>query len=388
MDLVIISDNYPSDRMPNKGAFVYNLVQELSQYHTITVVAPFKIHDLLKPKTKEGYGEERCKVYRPLYLSVSNKKKVGIDLGFWSGYFKARAVEKCLKELGRRPDMVYAHFLSNAQSGLSYIRKNNIPLVIASGESSYANLSKNIRKDMGDLKKYARQLICVSETNRNGLKELGFQEDKMVIFPNAVDYNLFTPLDKNSCKEKFGIEKEKFVVGFVGHFINRKGPNRIIEAINLLDDKDVQLVCVGGKGNLLPNSFTTAIAPLPNHKLPELYNAFDIFVLPTLGEGHCNAIEEAKACCIPVASSLGTSVEMQIDDEIGILLDPMDINEIAQAISKLKSEHTIRDRMIENLKKRRGQNSLLKRAKKISILLRDILDNTNISEGFIGHTGR
>lgn len=373
MELVIISDNYPSDRMPNKGAFVYNLVQELSHYHTITVVAPFKIHDLLKSKIKGGYGKERCKVYRPRYLSLSNKKILGIDLGFWSGHFKAKAVETCLKNLSKRPDIVYSHFLSNGQSALAFVKKNSIPAVIASGESSYSSLSKNIKSNLRDLKDYTSNLICVSEANQEGLKKLGFDESKMTIIPNAVDYSTFVPLDKDSCKEKLGISKHKFVVGFVGYFIHRKGPNRVIEAIKSLEDKDIELICVGGKGDLTPNEFTKIVPPLPNHKLPEIYSAFDIFVLPTLSEGHCNVIEEAKSCCVPVVSSLGTSVERQIDEDTGILLNPIDINEIAQAIKRLKNEDMVRNKMIGALEDRRGQNSLTQRAQKISALLENTL---------------
>lgn len=72
---------------------------------------------------------------------------------------------------------------------------------------------------------------------------------------------------------------------------------------------------------------------MPSHRLVEIFNAFDVFVLPTLHEGHCNVIEEAMACGIPVLSSKGTSVEEQIKDGKGILVDPRNIDEIASSIS-------------------------------------------------------
>src|SRR5690606_30179952 len=125
----------------------------------------------------------------------------------------------------------------------------------------------------------------------------------------------------------------------------------------------IELVCVGGKGHLAASNFTKEIPPLPNFELPILYNAFDVFVLPTLHEGHCNVIEEAKACTVPIVSSMGTSVEEQIDSSIGILVDPMNIQEIADAISKIKSDSTLRHEMMENLSNRRGENSLEERAK-------------------------
>lgn len=377
MNIVVISDNYPSNRTPNRGAFVYNLVQELSYHHSITVIAPFKAHDLLKSKYKGGYGVERCKVYRPLYFSFGNKKILGIDVRKWGSFSRNMSVDQCLNKLPFKPDLIYSHFIYNGVSALPYLKKHSTPLVIASGESSYSELLTRLHQQIQDLKDYTNHFICVSEKNKNGLIDSGFDEARMSVIPNAVDYSLFKPLDKDTCKEKLGIPKHKFVVGFVGHFIHRKGPNRIIEAIMQLADNNIQLVCAGGKEDLTPNNFTKAIPPVPNYQLPEIYNAFDIFVLPTLNEGHCNAIEEAKACCIPIVSSLGTSVEMQVDNSIGILINPLKTNEIAEAIRELKNNSLLRQSMAESLKLKRGEYALKNRALKISSILEHVTKEQN-----------
>lgn len=380
MELVVISDNYPSRRIPNKGAFVYNLVQELNNHHNITVIAPYKINELFRLRSK-SYGKENCKVYRPIYMSFSNKKILGFNTGRWSMYFKSRATRRVLNNLAQKPDLIYAHFIGNALPGLSYVIDNSVPLVVASGESSYANLLKKPRSYLQKLRTYTSHFICVSEANKKGLTQLEFDQRKMTIIPNAVDYSLFKPMNKEECKEKLRISKHKFVVGFVGSFIHRKGPNRIIEAIKQLSDEDIQLICVGGKDGLTTNSFTKIIPPVPNYQLPEIYNAFDIFVLPTLSEGHCNAIEEAKACCIPIVSSLGTSVELQIDHSTGILINPLQIDEIAAAIQKLKDNSDLRRSMKESLKSKTGEQSLKNRALRISSLLSKIVkDSRNIDQ--------
>lgn len=375
MNIVVVSDHYPSSRIPNKGAFVYNLIQELSRYHNVTVIAPYKIHDLLKPKLKDGYGKENCVVHRPIYLSLSNRLILGVNTKIYNRYFAEKAVTRCLRHLSVKPDLVYAHFLYNAMSCLSYVIKNRIPLVIASGEAFYSGILLKRGESFHILNKHTNHFICVSEINKKGLIALGLDEKKMSIIPNAVDYSLFKPLDKDICKEKLGINKQKFVVGFVGYFEHRKGPNRIIEAIKQLADEDIQLVCVGGKEPLPSNNFTITFPPIPNSQLPEIYNAFDIFVLPTLSEGHCNAIEEAKACCIPVISSSGTSVEAQIDETIGLLVPPLDINEIAAAIKKLKTNKALCLSMQKNLEEKRGENSIESRARTISDLLKSKVEN-------------
>lgn len=372
MKILVVAKTYPSLQKPNYGAFVYNLVQELArQNNEIMVISPMKMTDFLK-KGHISYGEEQCKVYRPLYFSFSNKKILGIKIGKLTSYLYKKAIHRILKKL-QKPDVIYTHFLSNALPVLNYATEKGIHLVIASGESTFTSWEKKSENVKTALKNKVNHIICVSNENRNQLIELGFNPNKMSVIPNAVNYDIFKPLDKRVCKEKLGLSLNKFTVGFIGHFINRKGPNRIIAAIKSLDDEGIQLICIGGsKEQLTTNTFTKVMGPVPNHKLPEVFNAFDIFVLPTLNEGHCNVIEEAKAVGIPIISSKGTSVEEQIDDSTGILVNPLDIGEIAESILKLKNDRRLYQYLKENLINRRGENSLAERASKINKVLLDL----------------
>lgn len=372
MNILVISSNYPSLQTPNYGAFVYNLMQEMAEEHQITIISPFKLHQLWKPK-QDTYGNESCHVKRPVFLSLSNKKLGLINTGRISHYLYKRAVQKELRTLKEKPDVIYTHFIANAIPVLDYASENIIPIVVASGESTYTSFEKRSIEVRNKLINNINHIICVSKENKEQLVDLGFDTNKLSVIPNAVNYEMFKPLDKNTCKEKMCLPTDKFIVGFIGHFIHRKGPNRIIEAIEKLNDKDIQLVCVGSRGELKENDFTTILPPVPNMRLPEIYNAFDVFVLPTLHEGSCNVIEEAKACCLPIISSKGTSVEEQIiDSETGVLIDPMDIDAIADAIEKLKKNKDFRERLIQNLNDRRGENSLTNRAKKISVILTNL----------------
>lgn len=374
LKILVVTSNYPSDALPNYGAFVYTLMQELGTMHDITIISPEKFHNFLKKK-KGSYGEEKCKVYRPLYFSLGNKAISAVKLGKISSYLYNRAVNRAIRKLPAKPDLVYTHFLYNAKHVLQYATAHDIPLVVASGESSFNYWNRVPRSVQSQLQQKVSHIICVSAENQQQLIQRGFDQAKLSVIPNAVNYSLFKPLDKSLCKEKLGLPKDKFIVGFIGHFINRKGPNRIIEAITGLNDPDIRLVCVGSRGQLTPNSFTTVFAPIPNHQVPDVLNAFDVFVLPTLSEGHCNVIEEAKACAVPVISSKGTSVETQIDDSIGVLVDPTQIEEIAGAIKKLKTEPRLVKNMVENLISRRGENSIRERANKISQLLHQVVES-------------
>ena len=89
---------------------------------------------------------------------------------------------------------------------------------------------------------------------------MGYPKNKTRIVPNAVDFKLFKPKNKISSKNKIGIHHSKFVVGFIGHFINRKGPNRVVDSISLLNDDGIRFVCVGSGGDITENNFTQIIS--------------------------------------------------------------------------------------------------------------------------------
>lgn len=374
MNILISTNIYPSKYEPNYGAFLYNLMQELARWNEITIIAPLKAHKLLK-STQSTYGNEACNVLRPLFISFSNRKFLGFNSGIISNYCFSITVKRTLNKTQFRPDIVYVHFLVNAVPVLDYVEKNKIPLVVASGESTYSGWENESIDIKNRFNKLVSHIICVSRENKIQLNKLGVDKNKLTVIPNAVNYELFKPLDKIVCKRKLGLDTNKFIVGFIGHFIHRKGPNRIIAAIETLNDDSIQLVCVGSKGKLKPNNFTTELAPVPNYQLPEIYNAFDVFVLPTLHEGHCNVIEEAKACGIPIISSKGTSVEEQIDENTGILVNPLNNADIASAISEMKSDINKRNLLSNNLLKKRGENSIQARARKINNILEMIVNN-------------
>ena len=75
---------------------------------------------------------------------------------------------------------------------------------------------------------------------------------------------------------------------------------------------------------------------LQHNQIPDYLNMADIFVLPTLNEGCCNAIIEAMACGLPVISSNLPFNKDILDESNSILINPQNIEDIAKAIKLLK----------------------------------------------------
>ena len=94
--------------------------------------------------------------------------------------------------------------------------------------------------------------------------------------------------------------------------------------------------------------------------LPRYYSACDVYVMPSrslLDHGEVESFGisylEAGACGKPVVAGRGGGVEEAVEDGgTGLLVDPLDVNEIAQAIMKVLKDEELARRLGENGRKR------------------------------------
>lgn len=338
MNIAIVSYDYP-DAKRSVFPFVKQLVDEwANQGHDCTVIAPnnfLKTHYIWNP-SKEN--QEKVKVARPNFLSVSAKLKVGkLQL---TKFFHKRAVIKGLQSLSELPDAIYCHFWESAMEAYPYAKANNIPLFVASGESEIKSMTPEAPKGFAD---YVKGVICVSSKNKKESIELGLTDEKKCqVFPNAVNTKLFHLMDKASIRKKMGITDDMFVVAFVGWFNDRKGILRVVEALNRCKGKPIYSFLIGS-GDQNPEVENILFkGRLMHEQIPEYLSAADVFVLPTLREGCCNAVVEAMSCGLPVVSSNLPFNWDVLNESNSIMVDPLDIDEISNAISLLRDNIDLR----------------------------------------------
>lgn len=361
MNILIITPSYP-DRYKVHYPFVKQLVDEFArQGHRCFVIAPYSI-----TKNKHFYRSKEYDgnvlVYRPNYLSFSN-----LTIGKFrpSVYFRRYAIHKATKWLPVKPDVVYCHFWISAVDVFPYVRQNNLPLFVASGESTISSFFDG-KVFPEEIKGYVKGVICVSSKNKDESISLGLTtEEKCLVKPNAVNSNLFKYHDKVTCRKRLGFSHDSFIICFVGAFIERKGANRVAKAIRSLSGEPIFSVFIG-RGDVEPNCDNILYkGPLRHEAIPDYLNASDVFVLPTLREGCCNAIVEAMSCGLPVISSnLPFNLDV-LDNTNSILIDPNDIEAIAEAIKKLRDDKNLRKRMSEASLKKAENLNIYQRAKDI-----------------------
>lgn len=347
MKILIITFDYPDERR-SIFPFVKQLVEEWArQDHECIVVAPYSI------TSNRGFHQYRylvhvesgkdVYVYRPNYISTSNFTIAGINL---SKLLHKFAVQRVLKNLDFKPDLVYCHFWDSAVEALPYVIKNEIPLFVASGESSIPPISQKISSKLKD---FVRGVICVSSKNRDESISKGLTiKEKCIVIPNAVNGSLFHKEDKEECRKKLGLPLGSYIVAFVGWFSERKGSMRVSDAIKFTNSNDIYSLFIG-KGIESPNCDNILfIGSLRHDEIPIYLNAADVFVLPTLAEGCCNAIVEAMACGLPIISSNLPFNWDILNDDNSILVDPLNIQDLANAIIQLKEDNLLYNKLASN----------------------------------------
>lgn len=377
---------YPNPVEKYKNVFFQNLIFALADSgNECTVISPVSIMkyklecssipDITYHITPHN---NQVKVYYPKVFSASSKRIGSFNTEIISERLFESGALRIAKKLAESEsfDAVYGHFfLYGGLAAIKIGRLLHIPSFVAFGECDYES---QVQETYGDLQPEdiagLSGVISVSTKNAKKLDQLGiFKDVPVIIAPNAVDHSLFRKMDKNACRSKLGLPDNKFIVGFVGGFIERKGDKRLLEAVNQLDD--VYLAYAGVGSNPPAGDRVLFCKPLKHEDVPVLLNAVDIFCLPTLSEGSCNAVAEALSCGVPVISS-----NLEFNDDVlteinSVRISPDSIEEIKNAIYFLKINDSKR-RSIATLGYQSGKLlSIDKRAKTIMGFMESIIGN-------------
>ena len=229
----------------------------------------------------------------------------------------------------------------------------------------------------------ADAVIAVSkETRDDVLKHFDVDEDKVKVIYNGINLQEYVVTHETSTLEKYGIDKSKPFVLFVGRITRQKGIIHLVNAIKYIDPDTQIVLCAGAPDtpeiaremedsvNEVKKTRKNVIwidVMLDKPSVIQLYSHADVFCCPSIYEPFGIINIEAMACeTAVVASAVGGIKEVVVHGETGILV-PLEQQEeapfepkypdkfardLADGINKVINDKALSRTMAKNGRKR------------------------------------
>lgn len=201
--------------------------------------------------------------------------------------------------------------------------------------STHAVYSLEERKLLAFLVKLLLQsfdaVLAVGEPSRQELIAIGLDEKKVKVHPNWVDLSIFKPVGREEAKKELGLGK--FVILFVGRFLEKKGVKILLEVAKKFGE-EVEFVFIGGGGlesevkeasekqkNVTYGGKLFQDKPEELAKLIKYYSAADFLASPVLyDEGFSTVLLEACASGTPIMISKRGCPKYFLDETVAVFL--------------------------------------------------------------------
>lgn len=164
--------------------------------------------------------------------------------------------------------------------------------------------------------------------------------------PNPIDIEFFKPISRDMARQNLGLSSQKRVILFGAANVNdpRKGMDYLASALQKLATKckteEVEILVFGKASGQYTGKLPFSVKQMEYVSNPEtllnIYNAADIFVLPSLEDNLPNTVMESLACGTPVvAFNIGGVPELVDHGLNGFLAKPRDVNDLSEGIESI-----------------------------------------------------
>jgi teichuronic acid biosynthesis glycosyltransferase TuaC len=351
--LLTFTTLFPNSQQPSHGVFVENRLRHLVASGEVesVVVAPVPyfpsgarcFRDWARyARVDRQEMRHDLAVYHPRFPVIP---RVGMSIG---PPLLAAATIRFVRRLlanGLNIDVIDAHyFYPDGVAAVWIGRRLRRPVVITARGTDinliprYALPRRMIRWGIAK----ADRLVAVSEALKRALVDLGATSDGVEVLRNGVDLSMFCPTDRRVARQDLGLTRPTLLS--VGHLIERKGHDRVIEAMRQLPDFDLLIVGEGPEREALGHlarrvgvaDHVRFLGLLPHTTLSQVYGASDALVLASSREGWANVLLEAMACGTPVvAANNWGNPEVVKTPASGVLMEQNTPEGIARAVRTL-----------------------------------------------------
>jgi len=231
-----------------------------------------------------------------------------------------------------RPDIVHSHLLdSNFYSSLA-CKLLSIPHISTEHGDVSFNRTPVSRIKYAVISLCSRFIVCVSDAVKEKTNNFVFMQNKLITIHNGIRFMESSP---SSFREEFKIPALSILIGNIGNLYPVKGQKYLVRAfagLLLSSAVDAYLVLIGRGAELDQLQGLVDELDIPKGRviftgfrndIENILNAIDLYVQPSLSEGHPIAVLEAMSLGIPViATAVGGIPEIIGENRFGTLVSP------------------------------------------------------------------
>ena len=179
------------------------------------------------------------------------------------------------------------------------------------------------------------------EAQKSGL----LQGQRVESIPNPIDTHIYAPQNQQEARQRVGLPTEGRIILFASQRVTNpgKGMQYLLEACRLLAEQhpeqkeQITVAILGGHAEDIVGQLPFRTCPLgyvnDEQRIVDVYNAADVFVLPSLSENLPNTIMEAMACGVPSVGFMVGGIPEEIDhQENGYVADYRSSEDLARGI--------------------------------------------------------
>ncbi len=280
---------------------------------------------------------------------------------YWDGGF----VAKLASEKFKKPLIINFH-------SLGLIRQDTRKKYLDEKEE-YEYFVKRLNIE-NEIIKNASKIISLAESEKEDLIKLyGALPEKCIVIPGGVDIKQWNiKIEKEKAREILGIQKNTFLILYVGRLEWRKGIGTLISAVSLLKEEIPSFKCIIIGGKILGKNknkddfkeyerllkviekervekLVKFVGMIQHARLPLFYKAADILVIPSYYEPFGLVALEAMAAKLPViASNVGGLGKTIKNEKTGLLCEPRNKEDLKEKILRLYKNKNLAKILTEN----------------------------------------
>ncbi|HMO77060.1 MAG TPA: glycosyltransferase [Sphingopyxis sp.] len=333
--ILSIATLFPDSARPNFGLFVERSLRALAAQPGIelTLVAPvglppfpLSLHPRYRalrdlPLREDWNG---LTVHRPRFTLIP---KIGAPR---NPAAIARAVLKTVRD--RAFDVVDAQFFyPDGPAAMRVAEALGLPFSVKARGADISHFGHDpaTAPQLLEAAGKAAGLLAVSEAMRRDMAAIGIDAGKVSVHYTGIDTARFFPGERAAARAALGMDDAPAILT-VGALIPRKGQALVIEALPGLPGVHYGLTGTGEEEahyralaeRLGVGARVHFMGAVANARLPDIYRAADVVVMPSVSEGLANAWVEALACGTPIViSDAGGAAELVTSPAAGRIVE-------------------------------------------------------------------